>query len=936
MWFMSKVLKTGFVVLLLCALSEVFAATIEGEVHDSKTGEPLAGAAVRVVNTDLFASTKLDGTYTINNVPEGTHEVFAEYMFYEDSEHKTVTIKEDEEVTLNFLLGQSTEKLDEVKVRVKANRGSKLGARLNEKNADNVVNVISSNAIEVSPDITVANVVQRVSGLTVERNSNGDGQYAIVRGMDKRYNYTLVNGIKIPSPDNENRYVPLDIFPSELLEQLEVTKSLTPSMEGDAIGGVVNMKMKDAPEKRLFKASLSTGYSEIFFNRPYDNFNAKAVDHTTPIERSGGRVAPLEYYSTENMNFEKVQPLPSIFASASWGDRFLDDKLGVIVSGSFQNSYRGADRREFGISEIERNSNRPRVSKVQDRRYSTQQQRSGLHNKLDYRINKKHRLSLYNVWAHLTNNETRTIQENGLRSSSTPTLEYNWRPQVNIQRIYNSTLQGEHQLSPKISADWSLVYSHAKQKIPDNSQIVTVSNYDTGELRYLVHENLIRMWESNTDRDYASYYNMTFIPTIGEQDFEIKAGGLARIKDRKNNFEQYTFKPNPGRQEYIPYETDYADITWRITNAAGTPTHVLNFESYENIVANYAQVKFIRWNTQFLGGVRAEHTDQGYVTNNEDYPEGGQQYWSILPSAHIKYMPNKKMNIRGSYFKSLSRPSFLEIIPFRRPSTEEIVARAGNPDLMTTTAHNFDARFEYYPKGVDQILVGAFYKIIQDPIEWAIRPPSDVNTLISSTFMPLNFPTAYNQGIELDVSKYIGKFGIRANYTFTLSEIRSEKRTWTVITDDNYDELSDLQKEELDVGDSTFMNVTQIRPLQGQSRHLANISLLYKDSDRGLNAQLSTVFTGERIAIVSTGYETDFWQKPQWQFDFSFEKRFLKKWVAFCKINNLLNSPYEVYIKKPHVPRERINAMQPNSSSETLVRYDEYQRTYMLGIKLDL
>lgn len=111
------------------------------------------------------------------------------------------------------------------------------GARAIEKQAMNVVNVMSAKAIELSPDITVANVIQRMSGVTIERNSSGEGQYAILRGMDKRYNYTLVNGVKIPSPDNKNRFVPLDIFPSEMLDRLEVTKSLTANLEGDGIGG---------------------------------------------------------------------------------------------------------------------------------------------------------------------------------------------------------------------------------------------------------------------------------------------------------------------------------------------------------------------------------------------------------------------------------------------------------------------------------------------------------------------------------------------------------------------------------------------------------------------------------------------------------------------------------------------------------------------------
>ena len=134
------------------------------------------------------------------------------------------------------------------------------------------MNIVSARTIEVSPDITVANVVQRVSGVTVERNNSGDGQYAILRGMDKRYNYTLVNGIKIPSPDNKNRFVPLDIFPAELLDRLEVTKALTADMEGDAVGGAVNMIMKDAPSQRQLTANLSVGYNASYFDRDFQYF----------------------------------------------------------------------------------------------------------------------------------------------------------------------------------------------------------------------------------------------------------------------------------------------------------------------------------------------------------------------------------------------------------------------------------------------------------------------------------------------------------------------------------------------------------------------------------------------------------------------------------------------------------------------------------------
>lgn len=923
-------------------------ANIKGKVLGDEK-EPLIGATVSIKEAGINTVVGLDGTYLLKNVPVGKHVLEFSYIGY-DKEIITLDVNGNERsIIQDVKLKEKTQDLKEVSITAKYASGSESGARGAEKNADLVTNSISAATIEASPDITVANVVQRVSGLTVERNNNGDGQYAIVRGMNKRYNYTLVNGIKIPSPDNENRYVPLDIFPSELLDELQVSKALTPSMEGDAIGGVVNLKMKDAPLERMVSATVTTGFSELFIpsmgGRQYDYYDVSAVSRTSPINAApaGTRAVGIDAFTSENMNFEQRNVRPNLLASLSLGDRFLDGRLGVVVAGSYQNTFRGADRDEFGINDNNFGNPRPRLSKYQRRRYSVEQERAGIHNKIDYQISPSSKISLYNVFLHLQNNETRIIEEDGLRDPNLPNLEFNLRGQTNIQQIYNSTLQGEHNIGDRMSADWSLVYSMATNEFPDNSQLESQSNYPRGQaenLRFLLWENNIRIWEENSDQDLAAYYNFNFDTRILGQDVLLKTGGLVRNKRRENFFDRYTFKPNPGVQEYVPFETDYADLTWRVTGGSGTPTHVLNYQSHEDIFAHYGEFKFIRGNTQFVGGVRAEHTDQGYTTLDDRIPDSSQIYWSILPSLHIKHMPSKKINIRASYFNSLSRPSFLEIIPYRRPGSEEIVPMGGNPNLKPVTAHNFDARFEYFPTAVDQFLVGAFYKIIDNPIENAILPPTNPNfpdfLPPATTMLPLNLETAINSGIEVDIIKYFNKFGIRANYTFTNSEIESIKRTRQEVTEENIDQLTELQRETVNIGDTTLLNVTQNRPLQGQSRHVGNLSLLYKNQDKGWNIQLSMVFTGERIAVVAPGLDTDWWQRDFTQFDFSMEKTFKKKITVFCKIANLTNEPFELYIKEPHISHVTGNELQPNSAEETLVRRDIFQRSYLFGIKYRL
>ena len=225
------------------------AATVKGWVKDAQTGEELIGAAVYVKENPAMGTTAgLDGTFVLKRCAGRKNiTLVCSYISYETQEQNVNTLSGRDVL---FNMKPSAMNLEGVTI-IAANPGrTEAGARGIEKQAMNVVNVMSAKAIELSPDITVANVIQRMSGVTVERNSSGEGQYAILRGMDKRYNYTLVNGVKIPSPDKKNRFVPLDIFPRDA-DRSEVTKSLTANMGGDGIGGAVNLIMKDAPNANL-------------------------------------------------------------------------------------------------------------------------------------------------------------------------------------------------------------------------------------------------------------------------------------------------------------------------------------------------------------------------------------------------------------------------------------------------------------------------------------------------------------------------------------------------------------------------------------------------------------------------------------------------------------------------------------------------------------
>ena len=195
------------------------------------------------------------------------------------------------------------------------------------------MNVMAAKTIELSPDMTVANVLQRVSGISLEKSSQGEGKYPIIRGMDKRYNYTLVNGIKIPSPNDKNRYVPMDLFPAELLEKLEVTKALTPDMESDAIGGAMNLVMKNAPGNFFINANVSTGYGMSSASNDFRSFNTGNVMDLPPSRRYGtDYLATPNDFSFKIFDYTDRRPRPDFNAGVSVGNRFFGHRLGVVAS----------------------------------------------------------------------------------------------------------------------------------------------------------------------------------------------------------------------------------------------------------------------------------------------------------------------------------------------------------------------------------------------------------------------------------------------------------------------------------------------------------------------------------------------------------------------------------------------------------------------------
>ena len=873
------------------ASASVQAGVVKGKIKDARTGEEIIGASVMVKEEPGKGTvTGLDGSFNLS-VNRNKYTLVCSYIGYKNYEVTVDSKSKEIEIPLNT----DEVTLGEVTV-VASNPGrTEAGARAIERKAMNVVNVMSAKAIELSPDITVANVIQRMSGVTIERNSSGEGQYAILRGMDKRYNYTLVNGVKIPSPDNKNRFVPLDIFPSEMLDRLEVTKSLTANMEGDGIGGAVNLVMKDAPSERQFTASISTGYNAMYFDRDFQSFNKGAIVKESPYERMGKpeyfRVTPDDF-NYDNLKMKWSKPLPDLTASLSYGDRFFGNRLGVMAAGTFLNTYRGKE------SQIYYQPGRD-SGNIEYRNYSTQQTRIGAHLKLDYSLSENSKLTWYNGYMDMREAEVRDRKDDD---------EQHVRMKWNRQYVINSTLKGEHGFldDHALRLDWSVVASKAYSETPDNAEVGLLD----GGNRVAVNSALVRRWEHNSDRDFAGYLDLMYKLKLDNGSvLDFSAGGMYRDKKRDSYFNEYTFRTENGNPQIRGEEwNNYDEIIFSEVSSRNI-SGALNYDATEKIGAGYGMVKYT-WNRwELIAGVRVEHTDQGYLlkfpTENAD-PEGNQKYIDVLPSFHAKYNVHDNANLRFSYARAINRPSFFEIVPYT--IFNEDFDEKGNPDLKHTVADNIDLRYEFFPRSSEQFMVGLFYKRLENPIEYGL-----VNQGQNSYYVPMNFGNAKNMGVEIDIMKYFNWFGIKANYTYTHSKITTDKRT---------------------MEGSEVITVRQSRPLYGQAGHVANLSLLFKSAKSGWEGQIAGSYTGKRLSEVSNYFDDDIWEDGYFQLDASVEKSFRNGVSIFAKASNLLDIPLLRYTHKgPHT--DGVTNFE-RKDGHLIERKEWHGQTIMLGVRYKL
>lgn len=893
---------------------------ISGRVIDSKTGEELIGASIYLKNTQprQGASADIDGRFLIDAVKPGPYILVVSYIAYKTKE-LNITVQAGQTLTLNLGLEDAEQELGEVIIKGEVRKESVNAFLIEQKKSNIIGNGITADAIKRSPDNNSGEALKRVSGATLQ-----GGKFAIVRGLNERYNLAMINNSPLPSTEPEKRAFALDLFPANMLDQLVIVKSASPEQPGDWSGGIILVRTKDVPDNKFFNVSLGGGVNSLTtFNaftrgqsQDGDLFGLGAKARQLPEDFTSGQdIRTLKSLGTNEArsqlselgrrlpnsyaleNISSALPNGSLNVSGGTNIKLTENsKLGVIFSGLYSNS------RSFRT--IQRNWWRTDGGLAQtfvDSTYESDVRAGGMLN-LQYKLASHTKITFKNTYNH--NGEDLFTKRQGERIGDNFIQSYSYQYTFN-QMLY-SQLGGEHVINlkseipgsifdfSKMRVSWETGFGRTQRQLPDyrNVEYVKQSQDDNYTLRLLVQngsEDVARLFTKLNEEIKSASANVELPYAFGNLvKGNIKTGYFHQFKQRFFDARFISTARPSTRFDFnlleLPVEQIF-DASSFYYNDANTGRHGFLLDDitrpYHTYYANAAlHAGYVSIETNVMArhkviyGVRIESYRQ--VLNSADAnsnPVNIDTTWnSFLPSVNYVYNLNDKSNLRASYFRSLSRPEFRELAPFAFLDFQTFSILTGNANLQVTRVHNAEVRWEIFPDAGEVFSVSAFYKQFENPIELLL---DNSITLGAIGRIYRNLPSAQSYGIELDARKNLkfmdkwfgttdvmSSFTAYGNFSYIFSQINlgNETNTWS-----------------------------SERPMQGQSPYIINLGMQWESKKHHWVATVLFNRYGERIYNVGTATLPDIFEKARSVIDFQLSKKFLKERLEVkASVNDLL------------------------------------------------
>lgn len=876
-----------------------------GRVYGAN-GEGLPGAEIVVVETGRRAVTDAQGAFAISGLTPGAATLEVRYLGLPSATQSVnVAAGSDTSVEIVLASGAAGDRLEDVVVTGVITDG--IARSLNQqRNAAGTLNVLSADAIGRYPDPNVAESLQRVQGIAIQRDQ-GEGRYINVRGAPSSFTAVSVDGVAIPAVSPTTRAVDLDTLPSDIVSSVEVSKTLTPGQDADSIAGAVNINTRSPFDSRGLALSAYAGGS-------YNDYGGSDT-------RAGAT------------------------ASTLFGP---DRTFGALVSVSYSETNRRPDNVENAWN-FNSALNRYVIDETLFKDYETQRTRHALTGALEWRPSDATRAWVRGAFAEFNDDEYRdtlrftysdgTIAAGATNSAATFTnariyKALRHREQDNQITTLNGGL--EHTFGNGAIFDATLAFARSEQTYPHRDELVYRSgaqtlSYDTADhysprygafgstyyltpTNYSFRENTFR---SNTteQRDASFRFNVELPTVLGGRDVTWKFGGKMSTRDVFADEERYrdrtaTAPVNPGAllpllsdRESRNYDyalgvkfdhdlvADYLEAVRELsTNAASRrvpQSWTADYTAEEEITAGYGQAQFDMGATNVLVGLRVENTEfksgsflavastaagnvQGFIQSPVSTTRDRTDWF---PNLTLRHGFSDDLIGRFALTRAISRPDYVDVVPRVLETTDggRVTVSRGNPDLEATLSNNVDAGLEYYIRPLGVVSVNAFYKDLEDfryTLVYDGPYTTSTGVVTANITEALNAPEGHLAGIEFNWQQtfdflpgWASGFGVFANYTLTDAEIE---------TTQSY------------AGRNAFV-------LPGQSDEIYNVALFYEN--HGFSARISYTHRSEFLeAINATNAGLDLYVEGRGQLDFTTSYDFGNGVELFGEAKNLTDS----------------------------------------------
>ncbi|WP_322933649.1 TonB-dependent receptor [Bacteroides sp. CG01] len=882
--------------------------TIRGRIIDASK-QTLPGASIYIENLRTGVTSDVNGYYTFSNLNPGTYTIKISYVGYSPVEMK-ITIPAGRTLEKDVVLNEGLE-LQEVVVG-----GAFQGQRRainSQKNSLGITNVVSADQVGKFPDSNIGDALKRISGINVQYDQ-GEARFGQVRGTSADLSSVTINGNRIPSAEGDTRNVQLDLIPADMIQTIEVNKVVTPDMDGDAIGGSINLVTKNSPYKRTITATAGSGYNWIS---------------------------------------EKAQ----LNLGFTYGDRFFNDKLGVMLSASYQNAPSGSDDVEFVWDTDSKGT--ICLTDYQIRQYYVTRERQSYSAAFDWDINANHKLFFKGIFNNRNDWENRyrltlkdlnkdvnkkkegAVADNkaSVRLQTKAGSPNNRNARLERQRTMDFTLGGEH-LFGKLSMDWNASYARASEERPNERYLgyeLKKQNFDidlsdirrpyasaqAGSTLILNNDfslqELTEQQEDIVEKDLKFSMNFKLPLVKGFYSNQLRFGAKVVDKSKDKDLEFYDYEPvdekafnsnsfsntsEQNRNGYMPGEKYKAGTFISKEYVGGLDLNNSSLfnktENLEELAGEYkaretVTAGYLRFDQNFgkklsaMVGLRLENTHLKYngrkLTLNDDgdpesltvTPDVKDSYLNVLPSVLLKYNVSEDFKIRGSFTETLSRPKYSALIPNVNINNKDNELTLGNPELKPTTSFNFDLSADYYFKSVGLVSIGIYYKDINDFIvTQTVRGYEYEGNSYDKFMQPRNAGDANLLGVEVGYQRDFGFIapalkcvGFYGTYTYTHSKVNNFNFT-------GRENEKDLK-------------------LPGSPEHTANASLYFEKG--GLNVRLSYNFASDFIdEMGESAFYDRYYDKVNYM-DVNASYTFGKKLrtTFYAEANNLLNQPLRYY-----------------------------------------